>query len=73
MTSRLVALGAGLALALPSPDGLARTLTVPLCGGGVRSIEIPVEPAESDDHDCCRKACHAGDRRKRAGEDQGCC
>lgn len=61
-----------LALALPTVPVHSGTITVPLCGGsgGVRVIRLapnPANPGKQDNQECCDKACHAGnDRRKRA-------
>lgn len=72
MTPRTMMLTLGaLAFSLPAPVvAEGRVLTVPLCGGGV--AHIPLDRDEPvPDHDCCGKACHAPDLRKRAKG--GCC
>lgn len=58
-----------LALMLPALPGQAQAIRVPMCGGSTRTLTLPVMPQPmSDDHDCCRKACHAAsDRRKKSG------
>lgn len=57
-----------LALALPAGHSSARTLDVPLCGGGggADSITIPLDDAPMpDDHRCCHaSACHSATERK---------
>lgn len=45
-----------LALPLCTGDGVARTITVPVGGGGVPGREPP---------GCCVKGCHGGSARKR--------
>ncbi|MFM7027072.1 MAG: hypothetical protein ACKOXK_00130 [Chakrabartia sp.] len=59
-----------LALLLPAPALPAAVAVIPMCSGGAVRAVLPLDqpkPASSD-HDCCRKACHAGsDRRKRHG------
>ncbi len=57
-----------LALLLPAPGVQAKVVRIPMCGGGARTLPLPGAPVPvSDDHDCCRKACHAAsDRRKKS-------
>ena len=65
-----------LALLLPAPAVQAKTVRIPMCGGGARTMTLPGDPVPmSDDHDCCRKACHAAaDRRKKTSlYDTDCC
>lgn len=59
-----------IALTLPVPAVQAQALTIPMCNGGTQRIDLLLDqgPGRRDDHDCCRKACHAGaDRRKKSG------
>jgi hypothetical protein len=71
----LRALLATVALVMPAPQAQAKTLMVANCLGGAVSIRLPVDPAQQDRHDCCRKGCHAAsDRRKKRGAwGSGCC
>lgn len=67
-----------LAIMLPAPIAQARTIEVGMCNGGTQQIVLPNgsgEPMPADEHDCCRKGCHAGtDRRKKQNLfDNGCC
>lgn len=77
MTARriiAIAAAAGLALAPLASD--ARVLRVPACGGGVRYIILPTDPAAPRrDENGCAKACHAvTERRDRlTGKKPGCC
>lgn len=71
-----VSIVAALALAFPSLPAHARTMTVGSCSG--RTIVIPIPerepPGEGPEDGCCRKACHASDkRRKRDGGGLDCC
>ncbi|NBR31094.1 MAG: hypothetical protein EBS87_02630 [Sphingomonadaceae bacterium] len=64
------------ALMLPVPMTAAKTVTIAMCGGTSRTVQLPVNgpvPLE-DSHGCCRKACHAGtDRRKKSDLLASCC
>lgn len=67
-----------LAIMLPAPITQARTIEVGMCNGGTSRIVLPNGrggPVPADDHDCCRKGCHAGsDRRKKQNQlDDSCC
>lgn len=49
----------------------ARTLVVPLCGGG--SVTLPAAPAggpADPPAPCCAKGCHGGSQRKRIDRSQ---
>lgn len=64
------------ALVLPTPMAQAKVVTIAMCGGGSRTINLPLNGPDplDDSHDCCRKACHAGtDRRKKSDLDLSCC
>lgn len=67
-----------LAIMLPAPMAQARTIEVGMCNGGTERIVLPSGsggPLPADDHECCRKGCHAGtDRRKKQNQlDDSCC
>ncbi len=67
-----------LAIMLPPPLAQARVITVGMCSGGTAHITLPNgtgSPLPADDHECCRKGCHAGsDRRKKANQlTDSCC
>lgn len=67
---RLAAAFALLALlptALNAAPAAAARLTVPMCGGEARTVELP-GPRPKHDREECPKACHAGCSRKRPGE-----
>lgn len=70
---------AGLVISVPLPAAQTSTsLEVATCAGGTVRIELPSGQAPApggDDHECCRKGCHAGsDRRKKNGTlSDGCC
>jgi hypothetical protein len=73
---RLIAIAAAAGLALAPLASDARVLRVPTCGGGVRHLILPTDPAAPprDENDCA-KACHAvTERRDRlTGKRSGCC
>lgn len=63
-------------LMLPAPMVTAKTVTIAMCGGASRTIQLPANgPLPADDgHGCCRKACHAvTDRRKKSDLLAACC
>jgi hypothetical protein len=64
------------ALMLPTPMAAAKTVTIAMCGGASRTVQLPLNgpmPPE-DSHGCCRKACHASaDRRKKSDLLADCC
>jgi hypothetical protein len=61
-------------LALPSPQAQSKTLMVVNCLGGPSAIRVPMDPAQRDRHDCCRKGCHAAsERRKKGASDRAAC
>lgn len=67
-----------LAIMLPAPMAQGRTIEVGMCNGGTSRIVLPNGsggPMPADEHDCCRKGCHAGtDRRKKSNElNDSCC
>lgn len=67
-----------LAIVLPAPMAQARTIEVGMCNGGTQRIVLPNgsgAPMPADNHECCRKGCHAGsDRRKKQNQlADGCC
>lgn len=67
-----------LSIMLPAPMAQAQVIEVGMCNGGTSRIVLPNGnggPMPADDHDCCRKGCHAGtDRRKKQNQlDNGCC
>lgn len=68
-----------LAIMLPAPAARARTIEVGMCNGGTTRITLPDGndggQSPRDDHECCRKGCHAGsDRRKKQNQlNDGCC
>lgn len=69
-----------LAIMLPVPPARARVIEVGMCNGGTTRITLPSGSdggqLPADDHECCRKGCHAGsDRRKKQNQlnDDGCC
>ncbi len=67
-----------LAIMLPVPMAQARVINAPMCTGGTTQISLTKDaggPMPADDHDCCRKGCHAGsDRRKKANQlNDSCC
>jgi len=67
-----------LAIMLPAPMAQARVIIAPMCNGGTTQITLPKGmggPMPADDHECCRKGCHAGaDRRKKANQlNDSCC
>ncbi len=67
-----------LAIMLPAPMAQARVIAAPMCNGGTTQITLPNGtggPMPAEDHDCCRKGCHAGsDRRKKANQlNDSCC
>ena len=67
-----------LAIMLPVPAAQARVITVGMCNGGTSQITLPNGtggPMPADDHECCRKGCHAGsDRRKKQNQlNYSCC
>ena len=68
-----------LAIMLPAPMAQARSIEVGMCNGGTQRIVLPNGrggPMPADDHECCRKGCHAGsDRRKKGNQlgDDRCC
>jgi hypothetical protein len=69
---------AALALGMPSVPAHSTMLVVGMCGGGTRTMVLPLDPAEpakENGNGCCGKACHAGnDRRKRGdGMSLPCC
>ena len=60
------ALIGAMALAVPVGPTSGRILTVALCGQPDVFVEIPLDDAPNDSHDCCpSKICHAGCERKR--------
>jgi hypothetical protein len=67
-----------LAIMLPAPMAQARVINAAMCNGGTTQITLPTGtggPMPADDHECCRKGCHAGsDRRKKANQlTDSCC
>ena len=67
-----------LAIMLPAPVAQARVIAALMCNGGTTQITLPTGmegPMPAEDHDCCRKGCHAGsDRRKKANRlNDSCC
>lgn len=67
-----------LAIMLPAPMAQARTIEVGMCNGGTERIVLPPGTGgqpPADDHECCRKGCHAGsDRRKKQNQlNDSCC
>lgn len=67
-----------LALGLPVTLTYPKTITMIMCSGATRTITLdqdPSEPAHDEGRDCCKKACHAAnDRRKRgSGVTLSCC
>jgi hypothetical protein len=71
MTERRVTPGlamlSAMILAFPGPAAQAKTLNVANCNGGMTRIDLPINPMQQDEHECCRKGCHAAnDRRKKS-------
>ena len=66
-----------LAIMLPAPMAQARVIVVGMCGGGTSRVVLPQGgngPMPADDHECCRKGCHAGsDRLKKNNQSPGDC
>lgn len=57
-----------LALSLSGVPPRHTMMIVDLCGGGKMTIDLNSDPARRKaPDDCCSKACHVGDRRKRFG------
>ena len=58
-----------LALGLPVTPTYPKTITMIMCRGAARTIILdqnPSKPSHDEGRDCCKKACHAAnDRRKR--------
>ncbi|MBK8629676.1 MAG: hypothetical protein IPN84_05585 [Sphingomonadales bacterium] len=75
----LIGVIAGLVISVPLPAAQVSTsLEVATCAGGTVRIDLPSGGAPvpgGEDHDCCRKGCHAGsDRRKKNGTlSDSCC
>lgn len=66
------------ALALPIVPVYPKTITMIMCGGATRTITLdqdPSNPTHDEGQNCCNKACHAGnDRRKRGSSGAlSCC
>lgn len=66
------------AVMLPAPIAQARVIIVGMCNGRPTQIILPNGnggPMPVDDHQCCRKGCHAGtDRRKKQNQlNDSCC
>jgi hypothetical protein len=70
-----VPLLAAIALVFPVVPAHARTMTVGSCSGKTIVITIPekVPPGESPEDECCRKACHASDHRRKRSGNGNCC
>jgi hypothetical protein len=62
-----------LALAMPTPTTATRHIEVGLCSGDRMSISVPLSPEETPAPDCCRKACHVTDIRRKKNNSLNCC
>jgi hypothetical protein len=74
---RAVTLIFALAIMLPPPMAQARVINAPMCNGGTTQITLLRDKGDvpAEDHDCCRKGCHAvSERRKKANQlNDSCC
>ena len=69
---RLVAMAGAVALAVPVYPAAPKAMVLPTCAG--KTVSIPMQDdGPKSRHDCCGKACHAGNDRKRKGTAARCC
>jgi len=65
-------------LIVPTPPAPAKSIMTGVCGDpGVRVVLAVKSPSRGDQHDNCKKGCHAANDRKRRSDgsvkDEGCC
>lgn len=60
-----IGLAGALAFALPTAPARSGGIELALCNGGTVRVPLDQVPGD-DDHRCCGKACHAGDRKRKA-------
>jgi len=74
-----IALFSVVILIAPPVPASGKSIMVGVCGDSNVRISIPVKaplPGEGNDHNCCKKGCHAANERKKRADgtdDDGCC